>query len=245
MAKYYDRCWNPVYGCDGAFAGCDKCYAKSLSERRGRVLSEGMSVNRKQMMKRFDATPQLMAVCTQSDLFQGACGANTAVVDRVLSKCNVNRQHRYLFLTKFSGNMREYFGDGGLVRRLNGMHLERFSFDRMAFGVSVCCRDDMHRLDDLRGCCHVEHRFVAFEPLLEEIDVTADDLEGMEWVIIGAETGDEPRKCEQSWMKRIVSVADSLSLPVFVNAVHANGKVTTEFCEMDEALRRNDIPFSV
>lgn len=44
----------------------------------------------------------------------------------------------------------------------------------------------------------------------------------------------------------IVSVADRMGIPVFVNAVHTeDGKVTTEFDEMDEQLRRNDIPFSV
>ena len=248
MAKYYDRCWNPLFGCSGNFAGCDKCYAKSLMERRGRQWNDfhDVKTNKKQLYKTFDPDAQLIAVCTQSDLFQGEGGANQWIVDTVLSKCNANRQNNYLFLTKFSENMRDYFCDADVMPRLEKNHLERFSFGNLAFGVSVCCNADIHRIADLKETGVIQHRFVAFEPLLEEIDVSAIDLDGIEWVIVGAETGDEPRPCRQEWMKRIVARADEKGIPVFVNAVHTdNGKVTTEFDEMDGSLRRCEIPFAV
>ncbi len=248
MAKYYDRCWNPVFGCSGCFAGCDKCYAKSLMQRRGREWNDfaEMRLNKKQLYKRFDDNPQLIAVCTQSDLFQGEGGASKWIVDTVLSKCDANRKNKYLFLTKFSTNMMNYFDDDALVWRLNKNHLEPFSFDNMAFGVSVCSQDDLGRIGELRKSKWIEHRFVAFEPVLEEIHLTGDMLSGIEWVIVGAETGDDPTPCKQKWLADIVEVADTMGIPVFVNAVHTDdGKVTTEFDEMDKRLRRNDIPFSV
>lgn len=243
--KYYDRCWNPLFGCRGDFAGCDKCYAKTLMERRGRIWTDFHKVqpNRKQLYRKFEDTPQLIAVCTQSDLFQGENGADRWIVDTVLSKCDANRQNHYLFLTKFASNLREYFNDDGLLKRLNGNHLVPFDFGTMAFGVSVCCNADLHRLDELRETKHIQHKFVAFEPLLEEIPVTTDNLAGMEWVILGGETGENPTYCKQEWLVEIVMVADSMGIPVFVNAVHTEGgKVTTEFGEMNEALR--DIPFA-
>ena len=248
MAKYYDRCWNPIFGCSGCFDGCDKCYAKSLMKRRGRDWCDfgRMTVNKKQLYKQFDDVPKLIAVCTQSDLFQGDEGANQGIVDSVLFKCNASRMNRYLFLTKFSQNMKSYFNDEDLVWRLNKNHLLPFSFSEMAFGVSVCSQGDVKRIEDLRECKCIEHRFVAFEPVLEKIKIGEGDLSGMEWVIVGAETGEDPTPCRQEWLKDIVAVADRMGIPVFVNAVHTDdGKVTTEFDEMDEALRRNDIPFSV
>lgn len=249
MAKYYDRCWNPLFGCTGAFKGCDKCFAKSLMERRNREWDNfgSVKINKKQLYRRFDDTPQLISVCTQSDLFQGTSGkADQWIVDVVLMKCNANRQNNYLFLTKFIDNLLNYFDDEKLLDRLNKNHLEPFLLDNMAFGVSVCCMDDLHRIDKLKRARHIKHGFVAFEPLLEDLTghITTDDLKGMEWVIVGAQTGEGNAICRQEWMKDIVAIADELGIPVFVNAVNANdGKVTTEFDEMDEALRRSDIPF--
>ena len=253
MAKYYDRCWNPIYGCSGDFEGCDRCFAKSLAERRGRGC-EGfgeMKINRRQLFRQFDRDSKLVAVCTQSDLFQGEGGCDTWLVDTVLKKCNANRQNNYLFLTKFSSNMKGYFSDGGrgfdgIARRLGGAHMEPFSIAHCAFGVTVCNDGDMGRIRDLRETDGIQRRFVAFEPLLAPVTVTESDLDGIGWVIVGAETGDDPRSCRQEWMLRIVDVADRMKIPVFVNAVHtADGKVTTEFVEMDKRLRRSDIPYGV
>jgi len=253
MAKYYDRCWNPIFGCCGDFRGCDKCYAKSLMERRGRAWNDfsELKVNKKQLYRKFDETPQTIAVCTQSDLFQdrrNGTGADQWIVDAVLAKCNSNRQNKYLFLTKFSGNMKRYFNDIELLKRLNRNHLEPFSFSGMAFGVSVCCRNDLKRMDELISTKVIQHRFVAFEPLLEDVHnfLTDEQMKQMEWVIVGAETGEDPTPCKQEWMMRIVERADRLGIPVFVNAVHTDeGKVTTEFEEMDETLRRCDMPFAI
>ena len=246
MAKYYDRCWNPVFGCSGRFAGCDQCYAQALMARRGEHDFRHVCINKRQLFKSFDKTGQLIAVCTQSDLFQGAGEANQWLVDTVLAKCDANRQNNYLILTKFASNMLAYLNDDGLLERLNGKHLEPFSFGHIAFGVSVCCQDDLHRLGELRNASHIVHRFVAFEPVLEHIPIAPADLKGMEWVIVGAETGECPYPCKQEWLEEIVGVATSLNIPVFVNAIHtASGKPTAEFEEMPEALRRNDIPFAV
>lgn len=250
MAKYYDRCWNPIFGCCGDFKGCGNCYAKSLMKRRGRQWNDfgEMNVNRKQLYRKFDETPQLIAVCTQSDLFQTKKADHEWVVDAVLAKCNMNRSNHYLFLTKFSENMKKHFNEEGFIARISRNHLEPFSFDGMAFGVSVCCKDDIHRIADLIATSNIKHRFVAFEPLLEDIEpsLSDDQLKKMEWIIIGAETGDNPTLCKQDWMIRIVERADKLGIPVFVNAVHTEeGKVTTEFDEMDERLRRSDIPFAI
>lgn len=248
MAKYYDRCWNPIFGCTGNFKGCDKCYAKSLMERRNRKWDDFrcVKINKKQLYKRFDDTPQLISVCTQSDLFQGTGGADKWLVDIVLTKCNANRQNNYLFLTKFIDNLLDYFDDERLLDGLNKNHIEPFSLDGMAFGTSVCCIDDLHRLDKLKRANHIKHRFVAFEPLLEDLTghIKADDLKGMEWVILGAQTGEDNAVCQQEWMKHIVFIANGLGIPIFVNAVNTtDGKVTAEFDEMDETLQRSDIPF--
>ena len=88
MAKYYDRCWNPIFGCKGAFTGCDRCYAKALLKKRtgGGYNFSDVSINKTQYKKTFEKTPQLISVCTQSDLFQD--DISDEIISGVLRKCN-------------------------------------------------------------------------------------------------------------------------------------------------------------
>lgn len=148
-----------------------------------------VSLNHKQYKKSFDQIPELIAVCTQSDLFQDAL--NDKVRDGVLRKCNKYNNKNYLFLTKYAENMQRYFNDKSRIDILNNNHFNDFSFDNMMFGVTVCTNDDIKRVDFLSKTKMIKHRFIAFEPLYEKINVDANMLENIDWIIIGCETGDD------------------------------------------------------
>lgn len=244
MAKYYDRCWNPIFGCNGNFTGCANCYAKSLLKRRTNDNYDFTKVklNESQYKKKFDKEPKLIAVCTQSDLFQDNVKEN--IINGVLRKCNNINYNRYLFLTKYSGNMKDYFNCPQRYKILNNNHINQFKFDNMIFGVTVCDNNDLYRIDDLHNTKLIKHRFISFEPVYDRIKLTTDMLKDIEWIIVGGETGDNPHYCKEQWIIEIIDKANELNIPVFVNAIHTEGgKVTTEFEEMNIKLHRNEIPF--
>jgi len=52
-----------------------------------------------------------------------------------------------------------------------------------------------------------------FEPLLERIEV---DLSGIDWIIIGAQTGQRALKPKFEWVEAIINSADNNGTPVFI-----------------------------
>ena len=57
-------------------------------------------------------------------------------------------------------------------------------------------------------------RFISFEPLLN--DMSGADLTGIDWLIIGAQTGPRPIKPEPTWVQRLIDKAQRGGVPVFV-----------------------------
>ena len=90
MLKYYDKGWNPVFGCHGGFDGGTHCYAAEQMMEKG--LSDELRdvyVSRKQINRRFGKDKQqLICVCIQSNLFQA--DANACLLDQVMQICNKN-----------------------------------------------------------------------------------------------------------------------------------------------------------
>lgn len=247
MAKYYDKGWNPILGCKGGFDGCELCFAKELMRKRSMDKSfqfNEVKINRNQFHKPFDKKSQLIAVCTQSDLFQN--DIKDKFIDGIMRKCNNAKQHRFLFLTKYIDNLVNYFNSPSRMKNLNNNHINPFSFENMIFGVTVCTKNDLHRIDKLKSIKNIKHRFVSFEPLMENLEIDVNTLKDIDWIIVGAATGGESiNHCNTQWIIDIVEKASHLHIPIFVNAIHLEGgKVTSEFDEMPNVLRHNEIPFS-
>ena len=83
------------------------------------------------------------------------------------------------------------------------------------------------------------HRFVSAEPLLEEIDLRSH---GLDWVIVGGESGPKARPCELAWIRSIVEHCEDAGIPVFVKQVHLNGKLSTNPDEWPEDVRVTENP---
>ena len=79
-------------------------------------------------------------------------------------------------------------------------------------GVSVENSDYLFRVDELREV-PAAVRFVSFEPLLGPVgDV---DLDGIEWVIVGGESGPGARPMKQEWVRDIRDQCRSAGVPFF------------------------------
>lgn len=245
MTKYYDRAWNPIIGCQGKFDGCENCYARTLMKKRtGKTDFHKVKLNYKQIKNRFSNEDNIIAVCTQSDLFQNEVYFST--IDGILRKCNKYKNKKFLFQTKYSKNLFQYFSNPNLMKILNNNHLDKFAFNNFYFGVSVCSKNDLNRISQLQETPLIKHRFISFEPVLEDIAdaITDDMLKGIEWVVIGSETGENHRPCNIEWLIKIAEKLNKHNIKFYTSSIQLdNGEIIldAEIDKMPEILRRNDL----
>ena len=119
--------------------------------------------------------------------------------EEIFSKMSQNPQHQYLFLTKRP-------------------EMIQFStaLDNAWFGVTVTASKEKERIQALREHIQGGHYHVTFEPMFDNIgDV---DLSGVEWVVIGTETGRRKNKSvsRPEWVWNLTDQAKALGIPVFM-----------------------------
>jgi len=119
--------------------------------------------------------------------------------EEIFAKMSQNPQHQYLFLTKRP-------------------EMIRFStaLDNAWFGVTVTASKEKERIQTLRKHIRGGHYHVTFEPMFDNIgDV---DLSGVEWVVIGTETGRRKNKSvsRPEWVWNLTDQAKALRIPVFM-----------------------------
>ncbi len=135
----------------------------------------------------------------------------------VLEECGRFPRHNYLFLTKNPGRYWEISLPEG---------------ESFWYGTSVTKTSEAGRIDKLPAA---GKRFVSFEPLLERIFIGPEDMMDLDWVILGAETGNRKGKAvaKPEWIYDIVGTADDLGIPVFMKdslvPVIGEGKMRREY----------------
>lgn len=212
--------WNPVRGCSPISAGCANCYAARMASRfsgpgqpyeglakGGKWTGEVRFLPEMLDLPLHWRKPRRVFVNSMSDLFADA------VTDRQLrevwSVMGRTTHHSYQVLTKRPERMRTFLSRWGEV----------FSpLPNVWLGVSVEDRSSLHRIDTL---CEVEAalRFVSFEPVIDDLGQL--DLTGIDWVIIGGETGPGARPCKIKWIRAIVRQAKAQNVRVFVKQLGA------------------------
>jgi protein gp37 len=194
--EWTDATWNPVTGCTKISAGCDHCYAERLSERfrgtPGHPFESGFDLTLRP--KRLDQPlrwrqPRMIFVNSMSDLFHKEIPQE--FIGSVFDTMERANWHTYQILTKRSSLMRNFLR-------------QRYSLARgpahMWFGVSV---EDGRKLSRVR---HLQEspagvRFLSVEPLIGPIGQV--DLTGIDWVIVGGESGPQARPMRLEWVRDI------------------------------------------
>jgi protein gp37 len=108
-------------------------------------------------------------------------------------------QHTFQVLTKRSENL----------RKLN--QVIRWP-DNVWMGVTVESNDYLSRIEDLRNTA-AKIKFISFEPLLGRIRKV--DLQGIDWVIVGGESGPRARLLSSSWVEEIRDQCLKMKTPFF------------------------------
>ena len=195
--EWCDYTINPIKGL--CRMGCTWCYARRLYRRFK------WSPDIKLDMSVFDEIRKLkrssrVFVCSTHELFGDWIPDEW--IESVLMVIKECSHHVFQILTK------------------NPVRATEFEFPSNCWvGVSVDTRKACVRMDTLKRRINAEVKFVSFEPLLEDLELTCGMLEGLNWVIIGGLSGErnkEKIRRRQVWAERIMEKADALQIPVFV-----------------------------
>ena len=191
--EWTDATWNPVTGCTKVSRGCDNCYAERFAERfrgtPGHPYETGFDLK-----LRPDRIPQPLSwkrprkvfVNSMSDLFHKDIPKE--YIDRVLHVMETADWHIFQVLTKRSSTMRNY---------LASRYTERIAPGHLWFGVSVEDHTATVRIKHLQAT-PAAIRFLSIEPLIGPVgDI---DLDGIDWVIVGGESGPRARPMKEQWV---------------------------------------------
>lgn len=141
--------------------------------------------------------PRVVFVNSMSDLFHEEIPVE--FIQQVFAVMNANRQHTFQVLTKRSERLREL------------APLLEWS-ENIWMGVTVENQKAAGRVDDLRAV-GAAVRFLSMEPLLEPVEGL--ELQGIDWVIVGGESGPGARKMEEGWAIAIKDLCLKESVPFF------------------------------
>jgi len=190
--EWTDATWNPVTGCTKISAGCDNCYAARFSERfrsvPGHPFETGfdLTLRPERLMQPLEwKRPRMIFVNSMSDLFhKDIPKVHIAAVFDTMEKAD---WHIYQVLTKRSSLLQKF---------INARYRTRKAPAHMWFGVSVENRQATSRIAHLKKA-NVSVRFLSIEPLIASVGRL--DLRGIDWVIVGGESGPGARPMNPEW----------------------------------------------
>jgi len=187
--EWTESTWNPVTGCTKISPGCKHCYAERMALRLQAMgqpnYARGFAVTLHERVLALPLSwkkPQTVFVNSMSDLFHERVPA--AFIQRVFVVMRQASWHTFQVLTKRADRLAEL--SGSLEWSPN-----------VWMGVSVESRRYLPRLDQLRRTA-AQVKFASFEPLLEALGTI--NLQGIDWAIVGGESGPGARPMEKSWV---------------------------------------------
>ena len=203
--EWTDATWNPVRGCTKVSPGCKHCYAEAFAERfrgvPGHPFEHGFDlrlVPHKLEEPLHWARPRRVFVNSMSDLFHESIP--NEYVRKVFDVMARAHWHSFQVLTKRSARLLE------MAPSLPWP-------DNVWMGVSIESDQYVERADDLRGV-PAAVRFISAEPLLGPLPSL--NLDGLDWVIVGGESGHYARPMEIAWARGIRDHCDQARVAFFL-----------------------------
>lgn len=202
--EWTEATWNPLTGCTKISPGCKFCYAERMAKRLKamgqRNYRNGFALTLHEHLVEQPLrwkTPKTIFVNSMSDLFHEA--VPFGFIERVFAVMTEAWWHRFQILTKRSGRLRE------LAPRLPWR-------TNIWMGVSVENEDYTFRIDDLRKT-GAAIKFLSLEPLLGPLPDL--NLAGIDWAIVGGESGPKARPIEVDWVTDIRDQCDAAGVAFF------------------------------
>ncbi|MBI4282426.1 MAG: phage Gp37/Gp68 family protein [Chloroflexi bacterium] len=205
--EWTDATWNPVTGCTKVSPGCAHCYAETITlrfKRGGSFLPNKTTVQlhpkRLEQPEQWQ-TPRMIFVNSMSDLFHEEVPFE--FISRVFEKMEKCSQHTYQVLTKRPERMLEY-----VQSSIGGGRWP----SHVWAGVSVENQVWADRRIPILRQVPAAVRFLSCEPLLKPLRL---NLDGIQWVIVGGESGNRARPMDVSWARDIRDQCLAAGVPFF------------------------------
>ena len=187
--EWTNSTWNPVTGCTKISEGCTNCYAERMA-RRLQATGTPNYANRFELtlhpemldQVRSWRKPKMVFVNSMSDLFHK--DVPVGFIGKLFDVMIASPQHIFQILTKRAGRLLR------LSPRLSWP-------DNVWMGVTCETERFYHRIDDLRQT-DAFGKFLSLEPLLSPLPNLK--LRGIDWVIVGGESGPGSRPMEKEWV---------------------------------------------
>ncbi len=202
--EWTESTWNPLTGCTKISPGCKHCYAERMAKRLHAMgqpnYANGFKLTLHPQSLEIPLgwkKPQMIFVNSMSDLFH-----KDVPVDFIQQVFDVMRRadwHRFQVLTKRAERLLEL--DSQIEWPSN-----------VWMGVSVENKDYKYRIDLLRQT-HAKIKFLSLEPLLGPLSHL--NLKGINWVIVGGESGPGARPVLEEWIIDIRDQCKAEHVPFF------------------------------
>ena len=242
--EWTEATWNPVTGCTRASAGCDLCYAVTMTRRLAAMGSEKYAGLINPNKHHFNGVVRIHAdaldqplrrrpdtlwfVNSMSDLFHK--GVPFEFIAAVFGVMAATPQHQYQVLTKRPEQMRAFFDWVDEQPRSPVSLCTRAAATAMGRSLKVDRDTDWPlpnvwlgtSVEDERVADRIEAlqsvpaqvRFLSCEPLIGPVDLT-DRLSGIHWVIVGGESGSGARPMKPEWAEAIQRACHAQSVAYF------------------------------
>jgi protein gp37 len=203
--EWTEQTWNPVTGCTKISPGCKHCYAETMAARLQAIgvpeyeAGFRLTLHPERLVQPLRRRkPTVYFVNSMSDLFHEA--VPDEFIEKILDVIEKTPHHTYQILTKRASRLPTFFA---------ARHVPA----NVWLGVSVeDQRYGLPRIDQLRQVS-ASIRFLSVEPLLE--DLGEIDLRGIDWVIVGGESGPKARPMRPEWPENIRCQAEAAGIAFF------------------------------
>jgi len=196
--------WNPVTGCTKISAGCQNCYAERMAKRLQAMgqanYAKGFAVTCHERVLDLPLRwkrPRVIFVNSMSDIFHDVVPPD--FIQRVFQVMRQANHHIFQILTK-------------RAERLAQLSPVLDWPENVCMGVTVERSDCKRRIDCLRTT-GAAVKFLSIEPLLDDLGDL--DLTGIDWVIVGGESGPGARPMQAEWVRPIRDQCLQREVPFF------------------------------
>jgi protein gp37 len=221
--EWTNESWNPTTGCDRISPGCDNCYALTWAarlkamgsaryQRDGDPRTSGPGFGLTLHPDKLDQPlhwrkPRRVFVNSMSDVGHKAVPEEfIGSVFDVMGRCP---QHSFQVLTKRPKRM---------SRVVRAYYDGRDPLPNVWLGTSIENADYVQRADLLRDA-PAAVRFISAEPLLGPL--TGLDLAGIDWLIVGGESGRDYRPMDTDWARELRDRCQAEGVAFFMKQMSA------------------------
>lgn len=202
--EWTDTTWNPMTGCTPISDGCKNCYALKMANRL-------KAMGNKRYQNGFTVTlhpdllaepmkwskPRMVFVNSMGDMFHESIPLE--YIQRVFSAMRKANQHTFQVLTKRSSRMLE------LSKSLPWP-------ENVWMGVTIESGKYLYRAENLKKT-PAAVKFLSIEPMIGPVNNI--NLNGIDWVITGGESGPGARAINEEWVLAVRDECVSSSTPFF------------------------------